>query len=131
MCIFCKIVKQELPAFKVYEDDLTLAFLDIKPVTAGHLLVIPKEHYSNLEAIPAEVLTAVISTVKKMGAKLKANLGVAAYNVIENNDPVAGQIIPHLHFHLIPRQKEDGLYSWPGREYQPGEAAEILNKLTS
>jgi len=131
MCIFCKIINNELPSYKVYEDDKTLAFLDIKPTSLGHILVVSKIHYANLEEIAEEDLSALILTVKKLGAKLKNKLGVSGYNIIVNNDPVSGQEIPHIHFHLIPRSKEDSFSSWPKISYAPGEADKILKQLIS
>ena len=128
-CIFCKIIKGELPSFKVYEDRHTLAFLDIVPVNYGHTLVIPKKHYSNMEEIPEKELKEVIVTVKMVGKALKEGLGVEGYNVGENNDPVAGQIIAHLHFHVIPRSAGDGLALWPQGKYGDGEAEEALDKI--
>lgn len=131
MCIFCQIVAGELPVHKVYEDEKTLAFLDIKPVNAGHTLVIPKIHYQNMEDIPDNELLAVVKTVKKVGALLKDKLGVAGYNLGENNDPLAGQCVPHLHFHIMPRREGDGLKLWPQRDYEAGEAEEIIKRLQS
>ncbi|MFA5023559.1 MAG: HIT family protein [Patescibacteria group bacterium] len=129
MCIFCKIINQEIPCYRVYEDDKVLAFLDIEPVNPGHILVLPKIHYQNFEDINETDLSALILTVKKIGKLLKDKLGVDGYNVHENNNPIAGQEIPHLHFHIIPRYAGDGLGHWPGKSYQPGEAEEIIKKL--
>jgi histidine triad (HIT) family protein len=129
MCVFCKIINNELPAYKVYEDDNVLAFLDIKPVNPGHILVIPKKHYQNLEEITDDDLVAVSIVVKKVGKLLMDKLEVKGYNVISNNDSIAGQIVPHLHFHIIPRISSDGLPLWPGNSYQDGEAEQILDKL--
>jgi histidine triad (HIT) family protein len=131
MCIFCQIVSGKIPAYKIYEDDELVAFLDIKPISPGHILVIPKKHYPNLEAISEAGLKELIIGVKKMGRLLKDKLGVAGYNVSVNNDPVAGQDIAHLHFHIIPRRPEDKLGSWPQKEYQAGETEEIIKKLTT
>ena len=131
MCIFCKIIAGEIPCHKVYEDDKVLAFLDIKPLNLGHTLVIPKKHYENLEEINEEELTALTLAVKKIGRLVKEKLGVAGYNISENNGEVAGQEIMHLHFHIIPRQEGDGLGPWPRRGYQDGEAEETLKKLLS
>ncbi len=131
MCIFCQIANNEIPCAKVYEDDRVLAFLDIKPVNAGHTLVISKQHYPNIEEIGAEDLTAMILTVKKIGRLLKDKLGAAGYNVTVNNDPVAGQNVPHIHFHVIPRHEGDGHVQWPQHPYKEGEAEEILKKLIS
>lgn len=128
-CIFCKIVQGEIPSYKVYEDDLVLAFLDIAPVNPGHVLVIPKKHHANLEEITEETLCQIIKIVKKVGQSLKDKLKVPGYNVQVNNDPIAGQIINHLHFHVIPRREGDGLQLWAQNEYGEGEADEILNKI--
>lgn len=130
MCVFCKIIAGEIPSYKVYEDDKVFAFLDIKPVNPGHILVVPKTHYQNFEEITEEDLKAVILVVKKMGAYLKDKLGVVGYNVHENNDLVAGQAVPHLHFHIIPRREDDGYEHWDGKSYNPGEAEEIVKKLS-
>lgn len=129
MCLFCKIVSGDVPSYKVYEDDKVLAFLDIAPVNYGHTLVIPKAHYENVENIPNDLLCAVIGAVKKVGKSLKDNFGVKGYSVSENNDPVAGQVIPHLHFHIIPRSEGDGLKLWPQGKYGDGEAEKIVDKI--
>ncbi|MFA5155618.1 MAG: HIT family protein [Patescibacteria group bacterium] len=131
MCIFCQIVKGEIPSYKVYEDDKFLAFLDIYPVSPGHTLVITKEHYQNLEAVPETELAELAIRIKRIGKLLKDKLGIAGYNVSENNDPVAGQEIPHLHFHVIPRSAGDGREPWAKISYQPGEAEMILKKIIS
>ena len=128
-CLFCKIVNGEVPSYKVYEDGDVLAFLDIAPVNHGHTLVIPKKHYVNIEEAPEEELYAIMRAVKIIGQSFKDNLGVAGYNVIENNDPVAGQIIPHLHFHIVPRVEGDSLHLWPQKKYEDGEAEKILEKI--
>ena len=129
MCIFCKIVAGEIPSYKIYEDEQVLAFLDIAPVNPGHTLVVPKKHYANLEEAPEEVLCALMKAIKKIGVQMKSGLGVAGYNIMENNDQVAGQIIPHLHFHIIPRKSGDGLELWPQGKYAEGEAEKTVEKL--
>jgi histidine triad (HIT) family protein len=128
-CIFCKIVNGELPCYKVYEDDDTLAFLDIGPVNYGHALVIPKKHFVNIEDVDEENLCKVAKTVKKIGLALKTGLNTEGYNILENNDPVAGQIVPHLHFHIVPRSVGDNLGLWPQGKYGEGEAEEMLKKI--
>lgn len=128
-CVFCKIIAGELPSYKVYEDKWTLAFLDINPVNPGHTLVVPKEHLANIEETSEEILASLIKAAKKVGASLKKNLGMAGYNIQINNDPVAGQIVAHLHFHLVPRLDNDGLKLWPQKKYRLGEAEEILKKI--
>lgn len=128
-CIFCKIINGEIPSFKIYEDENTLAFLDINPVNPGHTLVVPKKHYSNIEAADEETICQIIKTVKRIGLSLKKNLPAAGYNVLINNDSVAGQVVPHLHFHIVPRLENDGLKLWPQKEYEPGQAEEVLKKI--
>ena len=128
-CFFCKIISGELPSHKVYEDEFILAFLDVNPVNPGHTLVVPKKHVANFEEADEEILSRMIKIAKKIGASLKKNLGVAGYNLQVNNDPAAGQIVPHLHFHLVPRLASDGLLLWPQRKYKPGDAEEILKKI--
>ena len=112
MCIFCKIVSGEIPADKIYEDESLLAFLDIAPVNPGHVLVIPKKHYENIEETPEEVLCWLIKKVKEVGLAVKNGLGVSGYNIVQNNGSVAGQVVPHLHFHIIPRKENDNLHLW-------------------
>lgn len=127
-CIFCQIVAGEIPNFTVYEDDNALAFLDINPVNKGHTLVMPKKHYLNLEEVPEDELCELIKVVKKIGKAVKDGLA-DGYNVNVNNDPAAGQIIPHLHFHIIPRQESDGLKLWVGGKYETDEAEKIVNQI--
>lgn len=129
MCIFCKIVSGDIPAYKVYEDDFVLAFLDVAPVNYGHVLVVPKKHYANMEEVTEDDLCRVMKVVKKVGRSLKENFGAAGYNIQENNDPIAGQVVPHIHFHLIPRLENDGLLLWAGGRYGDGEIEEVLNKI--
>lgn len=128
-CLFCKIIAGEIPSFKVYEDADVLAFLDIAPVNFGHTLVVPKKHYANLEEISEDELCRVIKIVKKVGKAIKDSRVADGYNVGLNNDPVAGQVVPHVHFHIMPRQENDGLSLWPGKKYSVGEADEVLEKL--
>lgn len=102
-CVFCAIAEGEIPCFKVYEDDLVLAYLDINPFSEGHTLVIPKTHYTGLLDTPEEVLQGIIARVKKIAAHIKATLPCDGFNVLQNNGLAAGQTVPHVHFHIIPR----------------------------
>ena len=129
MCLFCKIIKGEIPTNKIYEDDKVFAFLDVKPVNPGHTLVIPKKHVANIEEIEEEDLKALIVAVKKIGLRLKEKLPCPAYNIIQNNGPVAGQEIMHLHFHIVPRFEGDGLKHFPHQEYGLGEAENIRERV--
>ena len=102
-CVFCAICAGEIPSFKVYEDDLVLAYLDINPFTKGHTLVIPKVHSANLLETSDETLAAVIARVKKVAAHVKAALPCDGFNILQNNGEAAGQTVHHLHFHIVPR----------------------------
>lgn len=128
-CIFCKIVAGKIPATKLYEDDITLAFLDIHPVNPGHILVIPKEHYENLLTIPEEALKGVILASRKVAKAIVKGLNIEGFNFAQNNGAVAGQAVNHLHFHIIPRREGDGLRHWPHKDYADGEEKEIVEKI--
>jgi len=128
-CIFCKIIAGEIPSYKVYEDEQVLAFLDINPVNPGHTLIVPKKHFFNIEEADEETLCQVIKILKKVGLSLKKNLAAPGYNAQVNNDPAAGQAVPHLHFHVTPRLKDDGLELWPQKKYKENEAEEVLDKI--
>lgn len=102
-CIFCAIAAGENPSFKLYEDDLVLAYLDINPFTRGHALVIPKAHSEGLLDTDEHTLAEVIARVKKVAAHLKAALPCDGFNILQNNGEAAGQTVRHLHFHIVPR----------------------------
>ena len=118
-CIFCRIVAGELPSAKVYEDEDTLAFMDIGPVTKGHTLVIPKQHCDPITGAPAQVLQKLILTVQKVAAAHLDGLHADGVNVTQANGKIAGQIVPHLHFHIIPRYENRP----DSRNWIPGEYA--------
>ncbi|MBI3573605.1 HIT family protein [Candidatus Kaiserbacteria bacterium] len=128
-CIFCKIAKGEIPSTKVYEDDRTLAFLDIRPVNPGHTLIIPKAHYRNILDIPEEAFLDVARTIKKVAPAVKAGSGAEGVNVSSSHEPSAGQEVFHLHFHIIPRFGGDGLKHWPKSSYAEGEATAAAEKI--
>ena len=102
-CVFCAIAANEIPSFKVYEDDLVLAYLDINPFSKGHTLVIPKEHSSGLLDTADETLAALVARVKKVAFHLKAALPCDGFNILQNNGEAAGQTVMHIHFHIVPR----------------------------
>ncbi len=107
MCIFCKIVKGEIPCKKIYEDENNLAFLDIFPRTEGHSLVISKKHYMTLDEMPAEELKSFIIAVQNVIKLLKDKLTAPAYNIVSNNGSLSGQEVPHIHFHILPKTGHD------------------------
>ncbi len=108
-CVFCKIVKGEIPSHKVYEDDDVLAFLDISQVTKGHTLVIPKVHYDNFLATPKEVMHKVMDVAQRIGQAQMLRLGAKGVNILTNVNKEAGQSVFHFHVHVIPRyEKQEG-----------------------
>ena len=106
-CIFCKINNKEIPSYTVYEDEIVRVMMDINPVTNGHLLIIPKQHYTNLEDIPLETLTHIQNIAKKMFKLLKEKLNIDGLTLCQNNE--YGQEVKHYHLHLIPRYKGDNV----------------------
>ena len=102
-CIFCKIVKGEAPAKKVYENEKVLAFLTIGPISRGHLLVIPKKHFENIFDIDEDYLKEIIFATKKISQKLKKNLKADGVNILHASGKDAQQSVFHFHLHLVPR----------------------------
>ncbi len=131
-CIFCKIADKQIPSTLVYEDDLVLAFLDIGPISDGHTLVIPKEHFATFDRCPPEMLGEICSRLGKIAAAVQKAVGCDGYNVLCNNGRAAGQVIEHLHFHIIPRNTGDGVLSqWPSHKYPAGKAEKIAQSIRS
>ena len=129
-CIFCKIVKGDAPCHKIYEDEETLAFLDIAGDAEGHTLVIPKQHMETLMDCPEETLARLMETVKLVSEHYVKDCGYQGVNVLNASGKSAQQSVPHLHFHIIPRRAGDGLNTWPelGRDDAPLE--ELQKRLT-
>jgi len=118
-CIFCKITNGELPCCRVYEDADALAFMDIGPIIKGHLLVIPKKHYVNIEDVPDALLQKLIVVVRKIAVAQKRALKADGINIMQSNGRAAGQVVDHIHFHVIPRFNTDGHHwNWKARKYE-------------
>ena len=132
-CIFCKIVKGQIPSSQIYEDDSSLAFLDIAPFTKGHSIVIPKNHYANLLDFPEEEMKSFFSAIKKVVAKIKDKMNADGINLMQNNFKAAGQEVSHLHFHVIPRWNDDRAFPFRVKklDLSKDEINEILNTLNS
>jgi len=129
-CIFCKIIAGEIPAFRVFEDDTTLAFLDVGPLAEGHLLVIPKTHYERLDQMDPDALTKLTGHLPRLGLALMQVTSAQAYNLLQNNGNEAGQVVMHVHFHLIPRKPSDGLgYRWLASSYAEGRGEVIAQEF--
>jgi histidine triad (HIT) family protein len=130
-CTFCKIVDKEIPSKVVYEDDSNLAFLSIRPISEGHTIVIPKNHYKTMEELPQEEIKNLFLIVKKVAKIIHERLSPDGYNILQNNFEAAGQEIPHSHVHIIPRTYGDQKI---GLRIPPKEATEqvlenVLKKL--
>ena len=130
-CIFCKIVRAEIPCSKIYEDNEFLAFLDIRPINKGHTLVVPKLHCKNLLDFPKAEETDLIEFIKKVANAVVKATKADGFNLGMNNGRASGQVIPHAHFHIIPRFSDDGLRHWPNREYEKGEIDKVQKKIVS
>ena len=128
-CIFCKIIRGELPSQKLYEDERTVAFLDIRPVNAGHTLVVPKAHSQNIFDIKPEDWAAVAGVTRVLALAIEKGTGADGVNIAMNNREHAGQVVHHPHVHIIPRFKDDGLKLMPQREYKTNEAEETAEKI--
>ena len=129
-CIFCKIVRGEIGAQKVYEDEHTLAFLDITPKTERHALVIPKKHYVNMFDIPVDELGNVMFAVKQVVEMYDKEYGMKNVNIVNNSGALAGQEVFHLHMHIIPRSAGDGIkMSWKTHPEWQEKFNEMLQKL--
>ena len=129
-CPFCKMVAGQIPITKVYENDDILVFLDIGPISDGHTLIIPKQHFEQLHECPPELLAKVASYLGKIARAVSSAMNSDGYNVLCNNGRAAGQVINHLHFHIIPRITGDGVFNrWPSYKYAEGKIEEIANQI--
>lgn len=129
-CVFCKILKGEIPSFKIYEDGHAIAFLDIAPFEKGHTLVVPKCHVPHLTDLPAGELSELMKSVQNVAKLLYAKLGCDGLNMLQNNGECAMQTVPHFHIHLIPRWKGKKLNWIPGKYDSPDEMKALFEKLT-
>lgn len=131
-CIFCKVIKGEIPSHGVYEDDKTFAFLDINPINAGHTLVVPKNHVSKVTEAGDDDLLALTNSLKKIIGALEDSLGIDNLNVFINQGRDAGQLIDHLHYHIVPRHSGDGVkFDVPQRKPSEEELKELAEKIKS
>jgi len=129
-CIFCRIARREIPSSLVYATDDAVAFLDIQPITPGHLLVIPVGHYATLAETPPTVLSALAAELPFLSRGLMQALDAPALNVFCNNGSEAGQVVRHVHFHLVPRRSDDGLIRHvEGRPQAADQRGEICNRI--
>ena len=134
-CIFCRIVAGEIPAVKIYEDDLVFAFMDIAPINFGHVLVIPKTHHNSCASIPEDVAGRMFHVASRIGVACRRALDYDGFNLHLADGTCAGQVVMHAHLHVVPRGAEDGFHwNWRQQKYaddaaRQNTAAAIIEKL--
>ena len=125
-CIFCKIIKGDIPSSTIYEDENVKVILDISPAAKGHAILLVKEHVANVFELPADLAAKVFAVVPKVATAIKEELGCDGMNILQNNGAEAGQTVFHLHIHFIPRWNGDRVnIKWAPLSYAEGEAAAL------
>ncbi len=131
-CIFCKIVAGEIPCCTILETDDAIAFLDVGPIAHGHVLLIPKMHAETLDKLDSSAMAATARLLPRLVSAVKIATGCEGVNILQNNGAVAGQIVPHVHFHLIPRTSGDAFtIPWPAGTYPEGEMLVVAAAIRS
>ena len=130
-CLFCKIINKEIPSSIVYEDGNVIAFLDISPINKGHTLVMPKKHYNTFLDLPKNELEILFGKIQEVTKAVIKATNANGSNLLLNNKRAAGQVVDHVHFHVIPRFENDGLKHWPHGKYNEGEDKKIATKIRS
>lgn len=129
-CIFCKIAAGEIPSKTLYEDEGFRVILDLNPATKGHALLLPKDHFKNLFELPDEQAKKAMMLAKKMAIKMREKLHSDGFNIVQNNEEVAGQTVFHFHMHLIPRYQNDGqTIGWKPGKPEEAELEAIRNEI--
>lgn len=130
-CIFCKIVNNDIPSYKVYEDDDVVAFLDISQVTKGHTLVIPKHHARNIYELPSDVASDVFKKVPAIASAIQRETGAIGMNVLSNAEAIAGQTVYHFHIHLLPRYGENDGFDAKWETHSDAYTSEAMQGLAA
>ena len=130
-CIFCKILRKEIPSAKIFENDKFYAFLDMSPVNFGHTLIIPKEHTETMITAKSTTLREMMPVAKKIAAAIMKYQKADGFNLCINNCKAAGQLVPHMHIHIIPRFEADSVTidKQKTKKYIPGEMEKLAVKL--
>jgi histidine triad (HIT) family protein len=130
--IFTKIFRGQIPCQKVFENERVFAFLDINPLAVGHTLVVPKTQVERLEDLPAEDAAELGRCLGRLGSAIVRATGASGFNVLQNNGAVAGQVVPHVHFHIIPRRDGDGLgFRWNAHSARAEELAATAGRIAA
>lgn len=129
-CIFCRIVRGQIPSQKLFEDDRVLAIVDINPVAPGHALVLPKDHHPAFTDLPADLLGELAQRTQAVARAVMKAMGAPGFNLLMNNHRCSGQAIPHAHWHVIPRREGDGVsFHWAPGSYGEGEMAKAASAI--
>jgi histidine triad (HIT) family protein len=129
-CVFCRIIRGEIPSFRILEDDRTIAFMDINPAAPGHTLVIPKIHSETVFTLEEAWLTATVSVAQRVARAVQNVFRPFGLNIVQANGPGAAQSVPHFHWHVLPRAKDDGLpLNWALRSGDIPAIAETAERL--
>ncbi|MCL2664034.1 MAG: HIT family protein [Defluviitaleaceae bacterium] len=129
-CIFCRIINGSLPSYKIYEDELFVAFFDIYPKCIGHTLIVPKKHCANFYDLPKETASALMPAAQSVARRLRQVLNFDGLNVLQNNGEAAGQTVFHYHLQLIPRYKNDGtFFGWKTVKPSDEEFMQLQEKI--
>ena len=129
-CVFCKMIDGQIPVTKIYEDRVVLAFLDIGPLSDGHTLVIPKQHFEKLDECPSQLLSQVGARLGTIAKAVREAMDSDGYNILCNTGRAAGQLVKHVHFHIIPRNMGDGIFNrWRAYEYEKGKIETIASQI--
>ncbi|MFH1745824.1 MAG: HIT family protein [Planctomycetota bacterium] len=131
-CIFCKIIRGEIPCQRIFDNEHLLAFLDINPLSIGHTVVIPKHHTDRFEELPADWAAEMGRVLGALADVVAKSVDCTDYNILLNNGAEAGQVVAHVHFHIIPRRGSDGLgYRWKAKAAVPEELTALAQRIRS
>ncbi|MDE6260089.1 MAG: HIT domain-containing protein [Oscillospiraceae bacterium] len=128
-CVFCKIIRGEIPSRKVYEDEHTLSFMDVAMDVDGHIVAVPKVHVKNILDCDPDTLVHLMNTVKHISNQLVDKCGYDGVNLLNASDESAGQSVPHFHIHIIPRKKDDGIDAWPAFNGAMRDAEQVYQEI--
>ena len=128
-CIFCRIINGDIPSRIVFEDEWSLAFMDVANDVDGHILAVPKTHRKNILDCDDGTLIHLMKTVKRISDHLATNCGYNGVNLLNASDESAGQSVPHFHIHIIPRRTGDGIDAWPHFDGAKRDMEEIFNTI--
>ncbi len=131
-CVFCKIVSGEIPCHRVFENERVLAFLDINPLSLGHTVVIPRTHAVRFEQLSEDDAAALAGAIGPLARRILSAVESQDYNLLQNNGSSAGQVVMHVHVHIIPRRANDGLgFRWKAGPAAPQELSALASKISA